>query len=101
MQRDWDWEGFGEKLSRQIREIAVAVARDGIAETRRGEDMADDTVERHRRDQIHGAVTDIIEDISGRKGIGDEWEQIDAETQWEIMHVWAGIIRKRLTAIAG
>lgn len=40
MQRDWDWEGFGEKLSRQIREIAVAVARDGIAETRRGEDMA-------------------------------------------------------------
>ncbi len=30
----------------------------------------------------------IIEDISGRSGLGNEWEEIDEETQKEIKEEW-------------
>ena len=45
-------------------------------------------------DGAHDAVDDIIEDISGRKGIGNEWEQIDDDTQDEIVTNWVNIVKK-------
>ena len=36
----------------------------------------------------------ILLDISERKGIGDEWWQIDDETQQEIKDSWVNIIRE-------
>lgn len=38
----------------------------------------------------------IIEDIEGRKGIGNEWEAIDPELQDEIRAEWSAIIRNGL-----
>lgn len=37
----------------------------------------------------------IIDDISGRKGIGDEWYQIDDDIQEEIKATW----REKIEAI--
>ncbi len=34
------------------------------------------------------AVEAIIDDLSGRKGIGDEWDQIDPDIQDEIIEEW-------------
>jgi hypothetical protein len=33
-------------------------------------------------------ISKIIEDISGRKGIGDEWEDIDEDIRKEIIDEW-------------
>jgi hypothetical protein len=44
------------------------------------------------------AVQKIESDISGRKGLGDEWDQIDDETREEIRTGWQNII---LNAIQG
>jgi hypothetical protein len=38
------------------------------------------------------AVDEIISDLKGRKGIGDEWEQIDEDIQKEIRDTWQDII---------
>lgn len=38
------------------------------------------------------AVNAIVEDICDRRGIGNEWEAIDEDTQGEIMTAWVGII---------
>lgn len=38
------------------------------------------------------AVAGIIRDISGRKGLGNEWEEIDEEIQKEIREKWTKII---------
>jgi hypothetical protein len=38
-------------------------------------------------------VDEIADDLSGRKGLGNEWDEIDEETQAEIGQVWEGIIR--------
>lgn len=38
-------------------------------------------------------VTDIIIDLEGRKGLGDEWDQIDDEVQEEIKQRWVNIVK--------
>ena len=37
-------------------------------------------------------IEKIVADLQGRKGLGDEWDQIDPETQQEIKGTWAGIV---------
>ena len=37
-------------------------------------------------------VEAIVKDIRDRRGIGHEWDQIDAETRFEIRRVWASLI---------
>jgi hypothetical protein len=39
------------------------------------------------------AVEAIIADISDRKGLGNEWEQIDEDIQDQIRDTWTLIIR--------
>lgn len=34
----------------------------------------------------------IIEDIEGRKGLGDEWDAIDEDIQAEIKQEWVNLI---------
>lgn len=41
------------------------------------------------------AVKKIVEDLSDRRGLGQEWYQIDPEQQKEIMRVWADIVVKK------
>lgn len=41
----------------------------------------------------------IIEDLSGRKGIGDEWNQMDKDTQKEVLKSWAEIIDPYLNCV--
>ena len=38
------------------------------------------------------AVNAIIYDLSDRKGLGDEWDQIDSDTLKEIKDEWAKMI---------
>jgi hypothetical protein len=38
------------------------------------------------------ALFRIVSDITGRSGLGNEWEQIDEEIQEEIMAEWLEII---------
>jgi hypothetical protein len=40
------------------------------------------------------AVERIVRDIEGRKGLGNEWEEIDEDIRGEIMAEWMGIIVK-------
>lgn len=44
------------------------------------------------RSQAEQIVDDIIKDIKGRKGIGDEFYQIDLETREEIFNEWVDIV---------
>lgn len=37
-------------------------------------------------------VSKIISDLRGRKGIGDEFDQIDADIQEEITQTWIDIV---------
>ncbi len=37
---------------------------------------------------IQKAIEKIIGDLTERKGIGDEWFQIDEDTRNEIFHTW-------------
>jgi hypothetical protein len=41
---------------------------------------------------IRVAVMQIIKDIQDRRGLGDEWNQIDNETLKEIKETWYEII---------
>ncbi len=38
------------------------------------------------------AVLTIIEDLKERKGLDDEWDQIDDETKKEIFETWVHIL---------
>ncbi len=40
------------------------------------------------------AATEIADDISDRRGIGDELDQIDPKTRAEMIESWASIIRR-------
>ena len=42
-------------------------------------------------------VDDIINDLLGRKGLADEWEEIDWDIQEEITDKWIEIVEKRLS----
>lgn len=39
-------------------------------------------------------VYDLIDDISDRRGLRQEWEQIDCDIQDEIIEKWLGIIER-------
>lgn len=39
-------------------------------------------------------VDAIIEDLSDRRGLGQEWEQVDDEIKKEIKDTWAAIIEE-------
>jgi hypothetical protein len=43
--------------------------------------------------RIINAVEAIIRDLSDRRGLRQEWEQIDDDIQEEIKETWAWIIR--------
>ena len=45
------------------------------------------------QDDYDFIVKAIVADICNRGGLGDEWEQIDATIQLEIMQVWREIIQ--------
>ncbi len=45
---------------------------------------------------IKNIVNDIIEDICDRKGLGNEWENIDEDIQEEIKEKWFKIVDKNL-----
>lgn len=49
---------------------------------------------RPMRDPAVDAVTEIVRDLRDRQGIGDEFDQIDAETRRELIQTWRNIIRK-------
>jgi hypothetical protein len=40
------------------------------------------------------AVERIIDDLTDRRGLREEWDEIDEDVQGEIMTVWVGIIVK-------
>ena len=40
-------------------------------------------------------ISKIIEDIRGRKGIGDEWESIDVDIRNEIVAEWRTFFRAK------
>lgn len=42
------------------------------------------------------AVNTIVSDLQGRAGLGDEWDDIDEDTQEEIADAWAQAIRNAL-----
>lgn len=44
------------------------------------------------------AVNAIVDDITDRSGIGNEWEAIDEKTQGDIIATWVGIIVKEVGA---
>ena len=48
-------------------------------------------------EQANKVVTEIIEDLTGRKGLRQEWEQIEGDIQQEISNTWAGIVDAALT----
>ncbi len=45
-------------------------------------------------DIIERAVTAIIDDLAGRKGLGNKWDDTDAETREEIKKTWCRILRE-------
>ena len=46
------------------------------------------------REKAEKIVDEIIEDISGRSGIGDEWDMIDSDIKEEIKSDMVAIIIK-------
>ncbi len=44
-------------------------------------------------------VNDIIYDLSGRCGLGNEWEQIDDDVTNEIKNKWKDIVEKYLVEL--
>lgn len=38
-------------------------------------------------------VNDIVSDITDRRGLGDEWENIDKDIQKEIIESWKDIVK--------
>jgi hypothetical protein len=45
-------------------------------------------------------VDAIVRDLSDRRGLGDEWGNIDSDVRKEIKEVWAGLVRKHIDADA-
>lgn len=42
------------------------------------------------------AVNAIVDDITDRKGLGNEWEALDEDIQGEIIATWVAIIVKEV-----
>lgn len=49
-----------------------------------------------KREDIEKIINNIILDIESRKGIGNEWIQIDPEIQEEIKNEWRIIVEQIL-----
>ncbi len=47
-------------------------------------------------DAVENTVLAIIKDISGRKGLGDEWDNIDGDVQAEIQQAWEEVVNAHL-----
>jgi hypothetical protein len=41
-------------------------------------------------------VDEIVNDLSDRSGLQNEWEQIDCDLQREIKHTWTNIVLKKI-----
>lgn len=41
-------------------------------------------------------VETILDDLKGRSGLGDVWDQIDPATQYEITSAWKEMVEKHL-----
>jgi len=39
-------------------------------------------------------VHDLIDDLSDRSGIGNEWDEMDEETQEELIKKWESIVKR-------
>jgi hypothetical protein len=48
------------------------------------------------KEKIRDAVADIAADLADRRGLGDEWDQLDAQMQHDIMDEWVEIIERAL-----
>ena len=48
---------------------------------------------RQKDDKVSLAVDSIIADLTDRRGLRQEWEQIDKDIKNDIIEVWDGIIR--------
>ena len=44
------------------------------------------------------AVNSIIQDLAGRNGLSDEWDQIDQDIQLEIRQEWERRVRNCISA---
>lgn len=51
-----------------------------------------------RTDGVLGKVYDIIADLTDRRGLQQEWEQLDGEIQDEIISDWVKILSKNKPA---
>jgi hypothetical protein len=52
-----------------------------------------------RKRAARAAVKAIVEDLSDRRGLRHQWDQIDDETKREIVKTWLGLVVKELEAI--
>jgi hypothetical protein len=43
-------------------------------------------------EKAESSVDKIIDDLSGRCGVGDEWDNIDDDIKEEIRSCWVGLI---------
>lgn len=48
------------------------------------------------KEKIRDAVAAIAADLADRRGLGDEWDEIDSATQHEIMDEWVEIIENAI-----
>lgn len=44
-------------------------------------------------------VARLLQDMSGRKGLGDEWDMIDDDVQDEIIQEWVNLVFEELVEI--
>ena len=50
---------------------------------------------------IQSIVDDFVADFTDRRGLRQEWEQIDPDIQEEIKAEWCSIVKRHLTAVEG
>jgi len=50
----------------------------------------------HPEDCAAQIVTEIVADLSDRRGLRQEWRQIDTETRHEIIEIWTKIVTDHL-----
>lgn len=61
------------------------------------EEYYDHILEKADYGAVKNAVFKIVNDISDRKGLGNEWEEIDEGIQEEIIETWINILEKQNT----
>lgn len=48
-------------------------------------------------DTAESIVAQIVDDLSGRSGLGNEWDQIDEQTKKEIIEHWEYIVLRMIS----